>query len=88
MSTRPVTTTAANDRPRFIRVVGVWIPFVVSLAVPIGPFWMLLIALGWAMAVVLRGRAGLPVAGLLSVLAVLANLILYAYVTSASVSFG
>lgn len=78
----------ATDRPSLIRVVGVWIPFVASLAVPIGLFWVLLVALGWAMAVVLRGRAGLPVAGLLSVLAVLANLILYALVTTSSVSFG
>lgn len=80
--------TDATDDPRLIRIVGVWIPFVASLAVPIGLFWVLLVAFGWAMAVILRGRAGLSVAGLLSVLAVLANLILYAFVTTSSVSFG
>jgi hypothetical protein len=58
------------------------------MAVPIGTFWMLLVALGWAMALILRGREGLPVAGLLSIIAVLANLVLYAYITTASVSFG
>ncbi len=85
---RTVNHPDAAEHPRLIGIVSVWVPFVVSLAVPIGLVWVMLVALGWATAVVLRGRAGLPVAGLLSVLAVLANLILYAFVTTSSVSFG
>lgn len=83
-----MTQNDATDHPHLIRVVGVWMPFVVSLAVPIGLSWVLLVALGWAMAAILRGRAGLPVAGLLSVVAALANLVLYAFATTSSVSFG
>lgn len=88
MSTRAVNRADVGDRRGLIRVAAVWVPFVVSLAVPIGLFWVVLIALGWAIAFILRGREGLPVAGLLSVAAVVTNLILYAYITTASASFG
>ncbi len=71
-----------------IRRVSVWVPFLVAVAVPL-PAALLLIVLGWVLAIDIEGRRdGIPIAALLTVVAVLGTFVMQVAVVESQISFG
>ncbi len=71
-----------------IRRVSVWVPFLVAVAVP-RPVALLLIVLGWVLAIGIEGRRdGIPIAVLLTVVTVLGTFVMQVAIIESQISFG